>query len=1366
MSALNFNALLTTKDFEAGMARIRQEIRSASGVAQTETKAMDSAFSNLGAGIATYFSTQAIAGFAKELINIRGEFQKTEVAFTTMLGDAGKARELMAQMVELASKTPFSLQDVSSGAKQLLAFQVPANEVVDTLTRLGNIAAGLSVPLSRINLVYGQVKAKGRLMGDDLRQFTEAGIPMVAELAKKFDTTTASITEMVSEGKIGFNDVKEVLFDLTNEGGMFFNLMEEQSKTLSGQWSNLQDKIDQMFNSIGQQNEGLLSSGIEGLAYLAENYQDVVDVLTVLIATYGAYRVAIMLTAESQIASMSPAIIQSFQTLISVLRGATSAQIAFNTAGNANPFIALASVVIALGTAIYTYREELAELVGITEEYTSAQKVQEEVMAKYNDQFGKGVANTKSQIQNLIYIIKSEYSTLDQRREAYEKLIKIDSSFRGTLDAQFKATWRLGDAFNRLITRMQKFAMVQAEMSVKAEKMKAQAEAEMNLGILKVKQDEAFQKAKIANKLKRDGKIDGDEFYNTYKKLDNINQEYYKAEKTLKEISKETEYINKAEQKKLQTLQKGIQIQEAQLRGGKMKGRTMTQRERESLKAELENNKRIRDMYLGVNLDVPETETPVDSAKSDTTKSKKGSERELAEVYSEKSLAGLKERINLWNKALEEAEGDNVAVLAKNKYGDIVKTGKTVSLAEAKKQLKDLENQANAREKEIGNADFEAQIDEMRRQFAVRDRLLEQGVSKENLDSMFPQIKDKSMIEYLEQEAVALEKVINAGNGDKTTANNLSFINEQIRVLTGQKTSLEEFSKMLTDSKEGKTSSEYIDFLNSQRVTGGSETDLAKNNEIQKRIDAEKQAMAEAYNQFVQAHLSYEQQKTKISKEYDELRKQAKTQAEMDAINKAEQQDLSALALKNFQNSDAWVQGFQDLANLSNSELQKVIGEFEKFEQEAGKSLSPTDLKTYQDALKQLKEESLNRNPFKALSDAVKEYTENAKQGVDTTQSLKAVFRAVSASADLTNQAISSGVEIAESLGVKMDDSTKEIIAGVQTTIGGISDLAQGFASMNPAQIIKGIAGVVKGMAQIFNGDRKHEKRIKEWAKQVEGLKEKYEELQNQVKKALGEDVYSDQRKIISNLREQQNLLRKMMNEEKSKKKSDSNKVKDYKNQIKAIDLQIEEMYDNITKSILQTDAKELASQLADALVEAYGVGKDAVTAYGKVADDVMKNAVKNALKLQLLEKPMQDIIKQMLVNMGFDEMGNGSFDGLTKDERDKLKAMMAQASQNYMDALGAYEDLFGQTAQNAQGMKGDIKGISEKTAGALEGQINAVRIYQAEILNIHKSNTAIFENQLRVQSQIEINTRPLIQIQKDIAELNSKVNKPLAGFP
>lgn len=298
--ALYFGAGIDTAQFRRDIDSMRRDILGLSQSTVQETRNMDSAFKNLSLGIAGAFSLGAVKSFVMELINVRGEFQKTEIAFTTMLGNADQAKVLMGQMVDLAAKTPFGLQDVSSGAKQLLAFQVPANEVVDVLTRMGNIAAGLGVPLSRINLVYGQVKAKGKLAGDDLRQFTEAGIPMVAELAKKFNKTTGEITNMVSAGKIGFKDVQDVLYNLTNEGGMFFNLMEKQSASLSGKIANLGDSWDQMLNKMGEASDGILSNGIESITYLVEHYQKVLEIIEGLVVAYGAYKAAVIVTSAAQ----------------------------------------------------------------------------------------------------------------------------------------------------------------------------------------------------------------------------------------------------------------------------------------------------------------------------------------------------------------------------------------------------------------------------------------------------------------------------------------------------------------------------------------------------------------------------------------------------------------------------------------------------------------------------------------------------------------------------------------------------------------------------------------------------------------------------------------------------------------------------------------------------------------------------------------------------------------------------------------------------------------------------------------------------------------------------------------------------------
>ena len=269
--------------------------------------------------------------------------------------------------------------------------------------------------------------------------------------------------------------------------------------------------------------------------------------------------------------------------------------------------------------------------------------------------------------------------------------------------------------------------------------------------------------------------------------------------------------------------------------------------------------------------------------------------------------------------------------------------------------------------------------------------------------------------------------------------------------------------------------------------------------------------------------------------------------------------------------------------------------------------------------------------------------------------------------------------------------------------------------------------------------------------------------------KALGDDKYKNQQEQIANLERQKILLQQMIKKEEDKKKKDKGKIKDWQQQISDINNQISDIKDNIVNDILQIDVKGLADKIGDALIEGFGRGEDALDSLNKTADEVFKDMVKNALKMQL-EKNLQPVLSEMLKAMGYtiDSKGNptGSFDGLTPEERDALKAKIIAATGDYQKAMEQYADLFGPDAANSpNGLKGDIKGITEKTAGALESQINAIRIYQVEALNVSKKNQQIFLDALKYQAEIAYNTRPLFQIQKDIAELNSKVKKPLAGL-
>ena len=344
------------KDIEA----IKKQFESLTEKTKEEGKKQAEVWQNLVKGATAYFTLQGASAFIKQVVAVRSQFQQLEISFGTMLKSKEKANDLMAQMADLAAKTPFGLEEVSEGAKRLLAFQVPAEEVTETLRRMGDVAAGLGVPMGQLIHVYGQVKAQGKLMTNDLYQFMNAGIPIIAELSKVVGKSETEIKDMVSAGKIGFPEVQAVIKNMTNEGGLFFNLMAEQSKSLGGQISNLGDSFDQMLNDIGKASEGYISGAIQGVTFLVENYKTLGKVIAGLIVTYGAYRTAVLvniaLTKGWAVAAKEDAIAKGIQTVAT--NAATIATKALNAAMKANPYVLVATAVVGLGAAMWALKDK------------------------------------------------------------------------------------------------------------------------------------------------------------------------------------------------------------------------------------------------------------------------------------------------------------------------------------------------------------------------------------------------------------------------------------------------------------------------------------------------------------------------------------------------------------------------------------------------------------------------------------------------------------------------------------------------------------------------------------------------------------------------------------------------------------------------------------------------------------------------------------------------------------------------------------------------------------------------------------------------------------------------------------------------
>ena len=298
---LAFKATLDIDDFNVSAQAMERHIKDFSNTAAQEAAEVEESFQQMaqraGQYITYYLVGLGMNNLVSSIVSVRGQFQQLEIAFGTMLGSEEKATALMQQMVNTAAKTPFGLMDVAEGAKQLLAYGVSAEKVNDTLVRLGNIASGLSIPLNDIVYLYGTTMVQGRLYAQDVRQFTGRGIPLVKELAEKYHTTAEGINEMVSAGKIGFPDVEEVLNKMTNAGGQFYQLMEKQSSSLTGQIANLQDAWDSALNSLGEKSEGALSAGIQSATYLVEHMDDVVRILKSVAIAYGSVKAATILAS-------------------------------------------------------------------------------------------------------------------------------------------------------------------------------------------------------------------------------------------------------------------------------------------------------------------------------------------------------------------------------------------------------------------------------------------------------------------------------------------------------------------------------------------------------------------------------------------------------------------------------------------------------------------------------------------------------------------------------------------------------------------------------------------------------------------------------------------------------------------------------------------------------------------------------------------------------------------------------------------------------------------------------------------------------------------------------------------------------------
>lgn len=736
----------------------------------------------------------------------------------------------------------------------------------------------------------------------------------------------------------------------------------------------------------------------------------------------------------------------------------------------------------------------------------------------------------------------------------------------------------------------------------------------------------------------------------------------------------------------------------------------------------------------------------------------------------------------------QEALLKKIDLTATDTDGDKEKDPFTEKLEQRKKKYQEYANWLNSTNEDIRNS--------AKTEFAG---LLADGESyeaylknlKRELEAL-PETADRNKkISVVSNELVSIEKDTYMDGYTKSLEKQISLADtlvEKLAIIADKRKELETDDSGLTKEKGAvldteqaniatqaqedyaKAMRDYNDYLQSKidaelsYQTRRRELEIA----IEKETDAERKKILETqlktldttqqlkqttdYDALVEEYKTYQQKCADISAQYDEkiaLATEQKNEELVAKLQEAKNKALSSAALQELQDSGAWEQLFGNLDDLTTAQIQALIAKIEAQKAQLGVELDPKDLDVVLSKLREAKDEVQTRNPFKALSTALKDYKKDASKA-----NLSEVFKSVGATADLVKGSFDAVTGALSNMGLAGDEVTQQLLGDIGEMIGSAGQLATGIATGNPLGIIQGSIGLISSAFEVFNfRDRRAERAIKKHAAAVEELERVYKALEHAVDKALGESVYDNQKALINNMREQQAHLRAMWQEEEGKKKTDSGKVSQYKEQYEELGRQIEDTIAEITESVTQTSAKDLATQLSDAIAEAYadGFNSDNVkNAIEKVTNQVLGNAVKNALKKQFLEQQLQSAVKQLQRDMGFDEEGGGSFDGLTPEEQQRFKDRVNSIAQGYAEALKLYEDLFkdlDDTGDPTTSLSGAIKGASQESIDLLAGQTNAVRVNQVQQIEVLRQQLIHLAN---IDGKLSVSNRYLEQIEKN----------------
>lgn len=923
--------------------------------------------------IANVYSIYTLERFVRGLYTIGGEFQKQRIALTSILGDSMKAETIFNRIKDLAVVSPFQFKELASYAKQLSAYSIPYEELYDTTKRLADISAGVGVDMGRIILAYGQVRSAAFLRGQELRQFTEAGIPLVDELAKRFTKLTGVVTsagdvfDKISRKEVSFGMVKDVLWELTDEGGKFYNMQEALAESLAGKWSNLQDAWDVMMADIAEGNSGVLSDSLELLTDLMNHWEAVAAILGSLVGAYGFYKTAVIAVNAAHKAETAMRTItfitnltRARQGLTAVTRAQAVAQWALNAAMKANPWMIAITAAGALAGLYFTLREKTKSAAETIREFNV--QVQEQ---------NEKISEAKNKANSYISTMFDTSKAVDARRMAYEKLQGIYPSIFKSMSyeqALLKGQIELLNMSNRAArTTARETARINLEKAyqglIDAERGVKDAELYSVASDGHIMDTKMLREAKnqldIARSIVKEAKEDFTTILSVTDDIDkNIKSAWFT---TAKEIAGDMNSLIPKDDEAYEEYAKRVKEErenaDKTLKGFK-KGNPYSEETVRNAQKVFDVSKKIMDT-LGV-----------------LGKSSGGEKDPIAEQW--------KARTDLIDKAVSsyekwrKIEGEEVAsqrVKGISEFAPIFdKNGVNLDLKDPSRAYKYIQGQLDrSKEKQ-------------------EDLYISLGVKidKAGIDSAKKEVDDalKEIEKYISQtgEKWDLYKKLFNASGNKSLSMNIAFGGE-----VSFKSVVDDLRNQLSKALENTGSKFSV-----TDVLAMKEDDVKKQfgegvilklyqsiNEESKKMRSESLenllGMIEDYKDYAQKIKDIERNLQKDLADIESQRGQLGEEATDRLIaqrKKKASEDAASTKFEQFKSSEDWAKTFDDLDRLSSATLSRLIKNLEEFKNTTGQSLKVNEFKELVNVLKKLRDESESRNPFKTLSDGIKEYAE------------------------------------------------------------------------------------------------------------------------------------------------------------------------------------------------------------------------------------------------------------------------------------------------------------------------------------------------------------------------------------------------------